>query len=89
MTTPALTCRELVELVTDYLDGALDPRTAEAFETHLQICPGCQRYVEQFRDTIAAVGHLRSDDLSAGTQAAVIDTFRRFRLCVVLSGLWL
>ena len=79
MTTPALTCQELVELVTDYHDGALNPRIAEAFETHLQVCPGCERYVEQFRGTIAAVGRLRSEDLSAGTQAAVMDAFRGFR----------
>lgn len=79
MTTPALTCQELVELVTDYLDGALNPRIAEAFESHLQVCPGCERYVEQFRGTIAAVGRLHSEDLSAGTRAAVIDTFREFR----------
>ena len=79
MTTPTLTCQELVELVTDYLDGALDPRTADAFEAHLRVCPGCERYVDQFRVTISAVGHLRSEDLSAETQAAVIEAFRRFR----------
>lgn len=79
MTAVTLTCRELVEIVTDYLDGALDPRVADAFEAHLQVCPGCQRYVDQFRATIIAVGHLRSEDLSPDTQAAVMNAFRRFR----------
>ena len=51
-----LSCQELVELVTDYLDGALPPREHARFEAHLAACTGCARYVEQLRTTIAITG---------------------------------
>jgi anti-sigma factor RsiW len=48
-------CRELVELVTAYLDGALPPRQREDIDSHLSRCDGCTTYVRQFQDTIAAI----------------------------------
>ena len=51
-----LSCQELVELVTDYLEGALPPEERARFDVHLAECPGCDRYVEQMRTTIALVG---------------------------------
>jgi len=48
-----MTCQELVELVTDYLDGALAREDAARFEAHVAACPGCEVYVEQVRSTIA------------------------------------
>jgi len=53
-----LTCRELVELVTDYLEGALDPGDRARFEGHLDRCAGCRAYLGQMRATIWAAGHL-------------------------------
>ena len=50
-----IACRELVELVTDYLEDALDPAAAAAVERHLALCPHCQRYLEQMRETISAL----------------------------------
>jgi anti-sigma factor RsiW len=47
-----MTCQELVELVTDYSDGALDELTRAQFDAHLAICPGCVHYMEQMRMTI-------------------------------------
>jgi anti-sigma factor RsiW len=47
-----VTCQELVELVTDYFDGALDEARRDQFEAHLNVCPGCERYVEQLRVTL-------------------------------------
>jgi anti-sigma factor RsiW len=47
-----LTCQELVELVTEYLDGALPPGERERFEAHVADCPGCDRYLAQMRTTI-------------------------------------
>jgi anti-sigma factor RsiW len=47
-----MTCQELVELVTDYFDGALSPADRDEFERHLAICPGCVNYIEQMRTTI-------------------------------------
>jgi anti-sigma factor RsiW len=52
-----ISCREVVELVTDYLDGALDSETRARFEAHLELCGPCVEYVEQIRTTsrLAAV----------------------------------
>jgi anti-sigma factor RsiW len=69
-------CRDLVELVTDYLDGVLSPQVTAAVEAHLAICPGCAEYLAQIRQTIAATGELRQDDLSPQTQQVLLDAFR-------------
>jgi len=58
-----ITCAELVELVTDYLDGALPPELVERFEEHLVLCDGCTIHVEQMAETIRAAGALREEDL--------------------------
>jgi anti-sigma factor RsiW len=71
-----LTCQEIVEVVTAYLEGALDDETARAFEDHLAVCPGCETYVEQFRVTIATLGDVPLDTLSADAQARLLDAFR-------------
>jgi anti-sigma factor RsiW len=72
-------CQDIVELVTDYLEGALDPVTAAAVEAHLAGCEGCQTYVQQLRQTIDLLGHVPTDTLSAQAQASLIDAFRGFR----------
>ena len=76
---PALSCREIVELVTDYLEGELDPDTTTALEEHLDLCPGCARYVEQIRETVATLRDVSSDNLSVETQAGLLEAFREFR----------
>lgn len=53
-----LTCRELVEVLTDYLEGALEPDQRAEIERHLVICRGCQNHVEQFRSTIDLLGRI-------------------------------
>jgi anti-sigma factor RsiW len=53
-----LTCQAFVEMVTDHLDGALDPDTQRQFVDHLPACPGCERYLGQVRDTIHALAEL-------------------------------
>ena len=62
--TEALSCQELVELVTDYLEGALSPGDLVRFERHIAACDGCTRYVDQLRATIRATGTITVDDLS-------------------------
>jgi anti-sigma factor RsiW len=59
-----MTCRELVELVTEYLEGALPTERAVAFDQHLERCPGCETYLQQIRGTIRLTGELREDELS-------------------------
>jgi anti-sigma factor RsiW len=71
-----LPCIELVELVTDYLEGALDPGTHARFETHLAECEACREYLEQIRFVVAASGRLAVDELAPETQAAMVRLFR-------------
>lgn len=73
-----MTCAELVELVTAYLEGALDPDTEQRFVDHLALCEGCDSYVEQMRRTIAEVGEVEPDSLSATTRDRLLDAFRAF-----------
>ena len=56
-------CQQWVEMVTDYLEGALPPRLQRAVAEHLAACPHCREYLEQMRRTIAAAGRLGDDDL--------------------------
>ena len=69
-------CNELVELVTAYLDGALDAETRASFEEHLLDCDGCGNYLEQFRVTIATVGTIGSGELDPHYRSRLIETFR-------------
>ena len=73
-----LTCQELVELVTDYLDGALDEETADRFQRHVSLCPGCTTYLDQMRETASVLGKIPVETLSEEMQAALLDTFRDF-----------
>ncbi len=73
-----MTCAELVELVTAFLDGALDPETEQRFVEHLAICDGCETYVEQMRRTIAEVGKVQPESLPDETRDRLLDAFRTF-----------
>jgi anti-sigma factor RsiW len=73
-----LTCQELVELVTDYLDGAMDDETADRFEQHLSVCPGCETYLDQMRETASILGEIPVETLSEEMQTTLLDTFRDF-----------
>jgi anti-sigma factor RsiW len=75
----ALSCRELVELVTDYLEGALDAADTARFEAHISGCDGCTGYLEQMRETIRLTGTLTLDDVSPEAEAALLDAFRSWR----------
>jgi anti-sigma factor RsiW len=74
-----LSCQQIVELVTDYLDGALDPATAERVREHLELCDGCARYVEQLRITASALGELPSETIADGVRDELLSAFRDFR----------
>lgn len=58
-------CRRLVELVTDYLDDALPPAQRAAVEAHLDECPDCVEYLDQFRTVIETTGTLAEENLPA------------------------
>ena len=71
-----LACSELVELVTDYLEGALSDEERQRFEGHVSECPGCDNYLDQMRETIAVVGRIEVDYLSDETRSELLVAFR-------------
>jgi anti-sigma factor RsiW len=75
-----LSCQELVELVTDYLEGALSPEDAARFEDHVGRCTGCAAYLEQIRQTIVLTGRLTPESLSPEAERELLDAFRRWRV---------
>jgi len=81
MNSTELTCQELVELVTEYLEGTLAPVERERFDAHLAECEGCANHVHQLRTTIAVTGELREEHLALDPAArdALLETFRRFK----------
>jgi hypothetical protein len=73
-----LACQEVVELVTAYLDDALDPVDRERFEEHLVFCGGCENYLEQLRTTVRLTGRVE-EELPAELQADLLEAFRDWR----------
>ena len=73
-----MTCAELVELVTAFLEGALDPDTERRFIEHLAVCDGCETYVGQMRRTVAEVGQVEPESLSDETRDRLLEAFRTF-----------
>lgn len=73
-----LSCSEIVELVTDYFEGCLDPSTNARFEAHISLCDGCREYIDQLRKTQRFVGELREDHLSAPVRERLISAFRQW-----------
>jgi hypothetical protein len=74
-----ISCQEVVELVTDYVEQALPPDEASVFEQHLNFCDGCVLYVEQVRTTIDVVGELRAEDVPESTKAQLMTAFRDWK----------
>lgn len=74
-----LPCRELVQLVTDHLDGALDGVTEARLVEHLEDCTGCVRYLGQVRTTIALLGDLPAPGLPAATRDRLLEAYRARR----------
>jgi len=70
-----ITCREIVEIVSDYLEGALHPDRREAFELHLSYCDGCVNYLDQMRETVRLTGELREEILPPELQAELLQAF--------------
>ena len=74
-----LTCQDFVELVTDYLEGALDEDTVRRFEEHMDLCQGCETYLSQMKETASRLGEIPVESLSPETQATLLAAFRDFR----------
>jgi hypothetical protein len=80
MSPPAqeLTCRELVELVTDYFEGALELADRARFEAHVAGCPGCDAYLGQMRTTLEVVGATAALE-SRPEVSGLLDAFRGWK----------
>jgi anti-sigma factor RsiW len=76
---PEMTCRELVHLLTDYLEGGLSQRDRRRFERHLRGCDGCTSYVEQMRETVRFTGALEEDALSPQARVELLAVFRDWK----------
>jgi anti-sigma factor RsiW len=74
-----LSCQELVELVTDYLEGALPSELHDRFERHIAHCAGCQAYLAQMHATIRTTGTLSVESLSPDAERTLLDAFRGWR----------
>jgi len=75
----SLVCQEMVELVTEYLEGTMTRAERRRFERHLDGCPDCTRYLEQMRVTLEAVGHLHAADVSPEAERELLAAFRGWR----------
>ena len=71
-----VTCQELVEIVSEYLEGAMPEPERERFDTHLEDCEGCRRYLDQMRTTIRIMGRLTTESLDPGAKDQLLQLFR-------------
>jgi anti-sigma factor RsiW len=74
-----LSCQELVELVTDYLEGRLSAADRERFDAHIAGCDACTAYLEQMRMTLAALGHIPEESISVQAREELLLAFREWR----------
>jgi anti-sigma factor RsiW len=74
-----LSCKELVELVTDYFEDKLAPSARARFEMHLSYCTPCQVYLAQMRSTVEIAGRLSEQTLPSGSKEALLNAFRGWK----------
>ena len=74
-----LTCKELVELVTDYLEGSLSRRDRKRFDKHVDGCTNCREYLAQFQETIRLTGTLREEDVSKAAADELLAQFAAWK----------
>jgi len=74
-----MSCKELVELVTDYFEGTLPPAERERFEAHLGTCSGCTNYLQQMRQTIQVLGKLTEETIAPQTRDELLQVFKNWK----------
>jgi anti-sigma factor RsiW len=74
-----VTCRQVVELMTEYLEGTLTPRDRARFEEHIAGCDGCRAYLAQLRTTQRVVGKLADEPIPEPLEAELVKAFRDWR----------
>jgi anti-sigma factor RsiW len=75
----AVVCRQVVEIVTDYLEGTMSARDRAGFEAHLAGCPHCREYLAQMRKTLDVLGRIEAEDLAPEVQGELVALYRRWR----------
>lgn len=75
----AMDCNELVELVTAYLEDALDLQTRARFDMHLVHCDGCENYLQQLQTTVRTLGQIDGDELDPAFRNRLMTAFRTWR----------
>ena len=81
-----ITCQELTEILTDYLEGVMAPEDVARFDAHLEVCDGCVTYVEQMRKTIHTVHALRPAEIEATVPEDLLAAFRAWKRGEPLPG---
>ena len=82
MTGPAeneMSCKELVEVITEYLEGTLPEAERARFDYHLGLCPGCQTYLDQIRLTVRVVGRLSEESIAPEARNEFLKAFRNWQ----------
>jgi hypothetical protein len=74
-----MSCKELVELVTEYLEGTLPQADRRRFDEHIRDCPYCTRYIDQMRIVIRTLGRLEEDSLPPEKMGELLDAFRGWK----------
>jgi len=77
--TDEMSCKELVEIITEYLEGTLPLGERKRFEEHLAVCPGCQTYLEQMRQTVRTLGRLTEESLPPVVRQELLQVFRHWK----------
>jgi anti-sigma factor RsiW len=74
-----LACKELVEIVTDYLEGTLPELERARFDAHILTCSPCREYVEEMRTTLRLAGRLTAESISPSVRDELLRAFRRMK----------
>lgn len=77
--TTELACQELVEIITDYLEGTISERDRARFDAHILTCGPCREYVEEMRTTLRLTGRLTAESISPGARDELLGAFRRMK----------
>jgi anti-sigma factor RsiW len=77
--TNDLACKELVEIITDYLEGTLSERDRARVDAHLITCPPCREYVAEMHATLRLTGRLTVESISPGARDELLRAFRRMK----------
>ena len=74
-----MSCRELVQVINDYIEGVMPPGDRKRFEEHLAVCPGCQTYLDQMRQTVSALGRLSEEAIPSEAKNVLLQAFRDWK----------